>query len=142
MEATNAGAIEALFASVNPAACQAEDIAQKLSRAMHEVACAKTGTGAPSLRSTYDGLSSVFDRMSKQQRRVDFDAASVKDIRSLLFGPTIPIEAVRLIRAEAIVTIAKASSQLGNELAVDIRELMTREASTQIRDRLAGALKA
>lgn len=109
---------------------------------MHEVACAKTATGAASLRSTYDGLSSVFSRMSKQQRQVTLDAAAVHDIKSLLFGPDVPIEAVRLLRAEAIVAIVKASPGLGAELAGDVREVMTGERSKQVRDRLSAAVAA
>lgn len=80
--------------------------------------------------------------MSKQQRQIDFDAASVNDIKSLLFGPTVAIEAVRLIRAEAIVTILKASPLLGAELAGDVRALVTGEMSSTVRDRLSAALKS
>lgn len=80
--------------------------------------------------------------MSKQQRQVDFDATSVKDVKALLFGPAVSIEAVRLTRAEAIVTIAKASPSLAAELEGEVRELMAGEMSPQVRDRLAAAIKA
>lgn len=109
---------------------------------MHEVAGTKTATGAPSLRSTFEGLSSVFARMSKQGRHVKLDEAAVKDVKALLFGPAVSIEAVRLVRAEAIVAMVKAEPLLGSEIAGEVRELMTGEMSSQVRDRLSAAIKS
>lgn len=109
---------------------------------MREVASMKTALGAPSMRSTFEGLSGVFARIQKQETQVEFDEASVKDLKSLLFGPTISAEAIRLTRAEAIMSIAKASTFLGSELASEVRELMTGEMSSQVRDRLSAAIKS
>lgn len=140
-DATIAGAIEAVFASINPAVMQGDSLQRQLSRAIHVVAASKPTTQA-GLRSAYEGLSSMAKRFEEQKRQVELDPEAVQGLESLLFGPVVGIEAIRLTRAEALVSLTKMSPSLSAQLEGKIRALVSSEVSSAVRDRLADAVGA
>lgn len=140
-DATAAGAIEAVFASINPAAMQGDSLPRQISRAVHVVAASKPATQA-GLRSVYEGLSSMSKRIEEDKRHVVLDPEAVQDLKSLLFGPVVGIEAIRMTRAEALVSLTKVSPSLSAQLDGEIRALISSEVSSAVRDRLAAAVGA
>lgn len=106
------------------------------------MAGAKTATNATNLRSTFKGVAGVFDRIREQKREVRLDDAAIKDLQKLLFEPVIGIEAIRLTRAEAIVSAVKMSPTLAEEMEGAICSLVEKEMSSAVRDRLRAAMKA
>lgn len=135
METTHVAAIEALFASVNPSCSDAARLNSDLAGAFDIVAAMPYH--AASVRRAYFGsIAKLFDRIKLDAKgeAVDFDAANLKTI---LFGSDVEIEAIRLLRADAIVSIGKSSPSLMSKIKDDISILQAGENSSNVRDRLA-----
>lgn len=135
--------IEALLASINPHVSRGEPLRRQVSHVIHVVAEVKPAT-AGLLRTTYEGLSGMFNRVQAQKPAVGLTAESVAvaEFKSLVFGPVVSVEAVRLVRAEAIVAAAKASAAMAEGMAMEVRALIANEVSSVVRDRLEAALVA
>lgn len=140
-DATIAAAIEAAFASINPSAMQGDTLQRQTSRAIDVVASSEPATQA-ALRSAYEGLSSMSKRIEEAKHRIDFDPDGVQGLKSLLFGPVVAIEAIRLTRADALVSLTNMSPSLSSQLEGEIRALSSSEVSSAVRDRLAAAVEA
>jgi proteasome component ECM29 len=128
-------AIEALFASINPAISDAEHLNGTLTSAIRLVA-SMSYHPASVRRAYYGSLVKLFDRIRLvgKGNSVDFD---LKDLKTTIFASDVEIEALRLFRADAIVSIGKASPSVGLKMKDDILALKTSEKSANVRDRLA-----
>ncbi|EME80221.1 uncharacterized protein MYCFIDRAFT_104048, partial [Pseudocercospora fijiensis CIRAD86] len=140
-DATTAAAIEALFASINAHVSDGNMLLRQLSRAMHEVATtnAQAGTKPSILRSTFEGVARTFARVREQKREVTLDAPATDALKTLLFGPVVGVEAVRLMRADAIVSAARALPSVGDAMKEEVSVLMASETSSAVRERLRAA---
>lgn len=128
-------ATEALFASISPAASDTAQLNTALTAAIDLVA--SMSYHPASLRRAYFGsLAKLFDRIRLQGKgeEVDFDLQSLK---TTLFGSDVEIEAIRLLRADAIVSIGRSSPKLLGKMKDEISALQTGEKSSNVRDRLA-----
>lgn len=99
----------------------------------------KSASSAAIWRSTFEGLKSLFDRMRQQERHPEADGAATQDLRTILFGPVVGIEAVRLIRAEAIAKMP--ASLMSAEVREDLRATLQNEPSQAVRAVLEASLK-
>ena len=128
-------AIEALFASINPATSDAEQLNGTLSKAIRLVA-SMSYHPASVRRIYYGSLVKVFDRirLAGKGQSVDFD---LKHLKTTMFASDVEIEALRLLRADAIVSIGNASPSVGLKMKDDILALKNSEKSANVRDRLA-----
>lgn len=111
-------AIEALFASVNPAVAQGKDLQEALTKTIDAVAGMQGTVSSSSLgvrRALYPSIAQMFARMEKQGCDVpgDFDSSN---LQRLLARPDVEVEAVRVLRTDAILAVKKASPALGEEL--------------------------
>lgn len=125
-EATNVAATEALFASVNPAVSQGKDLQEALTNAIDAVASMRNRS-ASVRRVLYPSIAKLFTRMEKASGVPQFNTGGLK---TLLFGSDAEAEAIRLLRADAIVAVTKASSWLAEEVRSEVEELRSREVST------------
>lgn len=135
-QATLAGAVESLFASINPAVLKGEKLTQVLSRAFTTVAALPEPSGAV-WRSTYTSLKRLFERLAKAREPDSIGADA--HLHALLFGPDPGTESLRLSRADAIVQLAKLSPTRAEAIRADVRALQRDEKSIAVRDRLAKA---
>ena len=121
---------------MNPAAAEGDVLTRQLSRAIHVVAAAKPATPAL-LRSTYEGLTSLFDRIRKQDRPSpdSTSEATVQDVKTLLFGPVVSIESLRALRADAVTSMVKACPSMDSVVEADVKALIASEVSSSVRDR-------
>ena len=134
MESTHVAAIEALFGSINPSCSDAAQLNSSLTSAIELVA--DMSYQAASVRRAYfRSIAKVFDRVKLAGKggEVDFD---MKSLKTILFGSDVEIEALRLHRADAIVSIGKASPSLKLKMGDDISTLQASEMSSNVRDRL------
>jgi proteasome component ECM29 len=139
-EATLAAAVESLFASINPAVLEGDSMMRAASRSL-ELA-QQVAQQAPSKsiwRSIYSSLKQLFERLSKTGKQVCFSGVADEKLRLLLFGQDPGTEALRLLRAEAIVEGAELSPAQAAALRTGILALEQEEKSTAVRDRLAQA---
>ena len=81
----------------------------------------------------------MFTRVQKQEQHVELDSRGTRDLKALLFGPVVGMEAVRLTRADAVVAAAKSSPSLAQEVDGEVRALIETEVASTVRDRLAAA---
>ena len=135
MESTHVAAIEALFASVNPTISEAKQLNTTLTSAINLVA--SMSYHPASVRRVYYGsLLKVFDRIRLRNKGqdIDFDLTSLK---TTLFGSDVEIEALRLLRADALLSIGKSSPNLTLKMQDEISALLADEKSSNVRDRLA-----
>ena len=131
-EATHVAAIEAVYSSINPAVATA-DINRMLISATRLVATMQSyPTNAR--RAFYIGLAKAFDRIREKRRGESIDLNEV-DLKSLLFRSE-DIEALRLVRADALVAICKTSPALKAKLSTDISALRADEKALTVRNRL------
>ena len=132
-------AIEAMFASINPSVLDGARLEGALADAINLVASMQYQP-ATVLRVFYRSLVNVFDRIRQCGKGdgIDFNSTTLK---SLLFGPDLGVEALRLVRADAIVAIRKASPALALKMKEDVGALEILEKSSVVRDRLAQASK-
>lgn len=140
-ETTAAAAIEAMFACINPQALDNVALTGIVSRALHEVAAAKTATTARSLRSTFAGLQSMFDRIRRHERTVSLDRAAIADVKTLLFGAPVSIESIRVMRAQAVLASVTCVPNLKQEMEGDVGALMADEVSVEVRQILDSAVQ-
>lgn len=136
-----AGAIEALFASINPHVSDDVALARNTSRVLHEVASAKIATSARILRSTFESIQAMFDRVRKEERNFVLEATAITDLKSLLFGSSITIQAIRLLRAQAVLAAVTSSPALVKEMESDIRASVGDEPSLEVRQVLDSAVQ-
>lgn len=142
-EATIAAAIEAVFASINPSAADAQALSAHIARSAHVVAAARPAT-ASALRCVYEGLTGVFDRIRQKEtlgEGITLTSEAAHDLKWLLFGPVLGIEGIRLARAEAASSIASTSQTLAAVVEEDVRAAMAEEVSSVVRERLAAAVR-
>ncbi|EME39141.1 hypothetical protein DOTSEDRAFT_66216 [Dothistroma septosporum NZE10] len=137
-DSTISAAIEAVLASINPSVAKGDILIRQVGRTLHVVATCKPQTQA-ALRCTYQGIADMCDRLEKQEQHVGLDEQSTRDLKSVLFGPVIGIEAIRLIRADAVAAAVKMSSSLAKEIDGDVCALLESEVAPSVRDRLAAA---
>lgn len=135
METTHVAAIEALLGSINPAASEATQLNANLKDAIDLVG--SMSYHAASVRRAYYGsLAKAFDRIRENGKGegIDFD---LKNLKMTMFGSDVEIEAIRLLRADAIISIKKSSAALASKMSDEVRELQASEKSSTVRDRLA-----
>ncbi|KAK4540262.1 hypothetical protein LTR36_009667 [Oleoguttula mirabilis] len=135
-QATLGGAVESLLASINPAVLRGEKLTQAISRALAAVATLQAPS-ASVWRSTYLGLTQLFTRVEQGDEGRDLGTDAQNHLKVLLFGPDPGTEALRLLRANAIVAMAKAAPTQGSALHADVLALVKEERSNAVRDRLA-----
>ena len=135
MEATHVAAIEAIFASINPAMLDDKQLGATLTKAIDLVA-SMSYHPASVRRAYYGNLTKVLDRIRQQDQggNIDIDLASLK---ATLFGSDVEIEALRMLRADAIVSMFKTSPILTLKMKNEIVALHADEKSSAVRDRLA-----
>ena len=131
-------ATEALFASISPSVSDAARLNEALTNAISLMASMQSQSQSLR-RALYGSLAKLFDRIRNQGRGdvVDFDLTGLKNV---LFGPDVDIEALRLLRADAIVSIFKTSPAVALKIEKETAALQAEEHSKNVRDRLAQAL--
>ncbi|KAH9829277.1 ECM29 protein [Teratosphaeria destructans] len=144
IHSTTANAVEALLASINPAVLEAGKLLQVFTRSLKTVAnLAQRKPSRPFWRSTFTALQKLFHRFAQAGKGDSVEQAEVtSDIKVLLFGPDPGTEALRLLRADAIVELVRVSAEMKRTMHVDILALQQSEASTAVRDRLGGCSNA
>lgn len=144
--ATRVAATNAIFASVNVTTLQAPALRASLQRAIHLMT--KADRGSPEIRrALFTSIAQTFDRVresgeagtAEADRLLPFDASELK---TLLFGPSTDVEATRMLRAEAIVAIGKASKGVLEQMRSEVEAVTAEEVSPGVRDRLGLAAKA
>jgi hypothetical protein len=131
-----AACVEAILASVNPFSAKDSDLQSTLVTALKEVQKLQH----PSVgvqRAVYKGVASLFERLQEASAKVTASPELVDSLKIQLFRQDAGSEAVRLLRADAIVAVARLFAE---ELRVGIVKLMESEPSMLVRDRLRGAL--
>lgn len=101
-EGARVAAIEALFASVNPQVSQGKELQEALSKAIDAVAAMPNKTSGVQ-RVLYPSLAKMLGKI-EPGAVPRFD---VGGLRTLLFGDDVGVEAIRLLRAEAVAAAAK-----------------------------------
>lgn len=132
-EAISVAAIEALFASVNPSVSQGKDLQEALTKAIDAVASMPERSSSVR-RALYPSVKQVFGRMEETGSGVP--RFEVDGLKGLLFGPDAEVEAIRLLRADAIVAACRASSWLAGEVRSEVERLGGEERSKPVLDRL------
>lgn len=127
-EATSVAAIEALFASVNPAVSQGKDLQEALTKAFDVVASMPSRSSSVR-RALYPSIAELFNRLEKGSEVPRFDLSSLK---SLLFGSDVEVEAVRLLRANAIVAVTKAARWLREEVKSEVQGVREGELAKSV----------
>lgn len=138
VEATHVAAIDALYASINPFVLQGSHLNQVLLKATNLVASIQFHP--PGLRRAYFGsLAKAFDRIreAKQGGYIDLDLESLE---STMLNAELDIEALRLLRAEAIVAIGRCSPTMASKTRTRVEALTEKENSKNVRDLLSSAL--
>ena len=90
-------------------------------------------------RSTYIGVTQLCQRLEKENEGRSLGANALDHLNLLLFGPDPGTEALRLLRADAIVALLKAAPASALSLKRDLLVLIKEERSISVRDRLAAA---
>ena len=133
--------MESLFASINPIVLKGEKLAQAVLRALGAAAALPT----PSFtvwRSAYAGLKELFGKVNTAGEVSCLGPGMQGSIRVLLFTSDPGTEALRLLRADTIIALTKASPLMASELRSDVLALVENEKSAPVRDRLAPAAMA
>lgn len=110
MDNTQVAAVETLFASINPAALEADSLNDHLSKAISLTKPLKASP-ASVRRALYDSLRKLFDRIRNDGKgnAIAFDLAHLKVI---LFDSDETVEALRLAREDAIKAIKETMPTL------------------------------
>ena len=126
-------AIEAIFASVNPFVSQDDHLNQMLTKALDLMALMQKQSSSVR-RAFYGSLTKTFDRIRQQGKGdgIDLDANTLK---IALFSPDVEVEAVRLLRADAVGAICKSSPKLASRIKGGVVALKDEEKSATVRDR-------
>ena len=123
-------AIEAMLASVNTTVSQGKDLQEALSKAINAIASVQTKS-SNIRRTLYPSLAKLFGRLEKGAMP-RFDLSSLK---SILFGTDVEVEAIRLLRADAIVA-AMEQPWLAEEVRSDLDATRASESSKSVLARL------
>lgn len=115
---------------------------QAIQAALLETARIKQPTGAIR-KSTYQSLEKLFEKVAKEGSGISMSAAAGigESLKQVLFGPDAGSEALRLLRAEAVVQICRAAPSIGPALRDEVARELQEEKSTVVRDRLAAAVQ-
>ena len=90
-------------------------------------------------RSTYVGITQLCQRLEKEGEGRSLGSNAADQLKALLFGPDPGPEALRLLRADAILALLKAAPAYATSLERDLSAMMKEERSIVVRDRLAAA---
>jgi proteasome component ECM29 len=137
METGRERALEAMLASVNPFAARGESLDRVISKVLDAVSTVfPLNSGL--YRALYGGLAELCRRVREagEGSSVGHDPDLWK---KCLFESQLEIEALRLLRADAVVEACKTSEALGTQVKEDVIELRERETSKSVRDRLSEA---
>ena len=132
-------AVSALLASINPSVSDDARLSGALADAIALVASMQYPS-ASVRRAFYGSLGKVFDRIGQEGKggSVELDLTNLK---TTLFGADVEIEALRLLRADAILAICKSSPTMFSKMKNEMRKLEAEEKSWVVRDRLGQAFK-
>jgi proteasome component ECM29 len=133
-----AAAVESLFASINPSIGDTTATEKAISQALATVAAAQFQSSVVR-RSTFNALRQLFDRLQEHMQANAVNPNAESHIKTLLFGPDPGTEALRLLRADAIVSLAKTSPTLGSALRPNIVALISEERAAPVLERLRSA---
>lgn len=136
VEATNVAAIDALFASINPAVTQGRDLTVALTKAV-DVANEMPHRSQGLRRALYPAVTKLFERIRASAQTLP--GLEVHELKILLFGPDAEIEAIRLLRAETVVAVVKALPALAEEVRSEVEALKREERSAVVQARLDSA---
>jgi hypothetical protein len=129
-------ATNAIFASVNVALLQNAELCRTLQKVVRVVARSDV-TSSEMRRAVFASIAATFDRIREnsdgRDRLVDFDGTELK---TLLFGTFPSVEASRLLRADALLAISKASLAVWKQIEKDVGLLTAEEVSPVVRERL------
>jgi hypothetical protein len=128
----------ALFQAINPAVLQSDELSIALHKAFALVVSSNIET-ADVRRALFINIAEVFDRIREKGagKQLDFN---VQDLKSILFGPSNDlVEALRMLRADAVRAISKTSPMLVAQMRDDVRESQRQELSAAVRDRMEAA---
>lgn len=134
---TFAAASEALLAAVNAKSASVE---RELQASMQQVARIKH-TSVTVQRSSFQAMTDLFKRLTTKavgDRVAPDDIARL--VAQVLFGYEVGSEAIRLLRAECLASIATTSPSLATALRSDVEESVRQERSAAVRDRLSAYL--
>lgn len=113
-----------------------EKLMQATSRALAALLITLQAPSASVWRSTYSGLTHLFTRLEQEGEGDSLRPDMQGYLKALLFGPDPGTEALRLLRADALVAMAKASPTQASALQADVLALVKEERSNAVRDRL------
>lgn len=135
-----AGAVESALTAVNPSVLKGAALTRALSRALRDVVGLRSPP-AEVWRGTYEGLRHLFTRLGEEEGGTTLDPASEGDLQTLLFGPDLATEALRLRRADVVIAVAGFAPTLASGvLRADILACVAGERSAVVRDRLGAVL--
>lgn len=104
--------VGALFASINPSASQGKDLQEALTKAFDAVAAMPVQERSLAiLRALYPAISQMFGRCGEGSVP-RFESSSVN---ALLGGADVEVEAIRLLRADAMAAAIKAAPWMMGE---------------------------
>ncbi|KAK5110807.1 hypothetical protein LTR62_005518 [Meristemomyces frigidus] len=135
-QATIAAAAEALLAAINVRL--SSNLDEQISQSAQTLA-ATPSTAASVRKSTYVGLKRLFERIKQHETAQCSSAATLSATKPLLFGPDPGTEALRLHRAEAILSMVAAVPEWGVLVSQDVDGLVAEERSKGVRDCLLRA---
>ena len=135
--ATHVAAVNAMFGSVNPVASQGEALTKRL-QITFEMAAKVNSAPADVRRALFGSIKKLFDRIHEagQGAKLDFDVSSLK---SILFSSNVDIEALRLLRADVLVAVSKASPALLLKMRSEVSDIHRGEVARTVRERLENA---
>ncbi|KAK6418474.1 proteasome component M29 [Oleoguttula sp. CCFEE 5521] len=137
---TLAAAVEAVFSSIKPDLLKPESVRSATVAALAQA----NRLSHPSVvirKALYLSLAKLFARLgADKSSSVSEDSELVAAVKHLLLQAEGGSEALRLLRADAIVAASKFSSRLVAAIRTQIPDEAAAEASTTVRDRLKLAL--
>ncbi len=135
--ATHVAAINAILASVNPATAQDKALSRNLQKAL-DTAGSVDAASADVRRALFGSTTKAFDRIREAGKGAQLDL-DVSSLKSILFGPNVDIEALRLLRADALLAIKKSSPSLLSSMKNELAEIRRQEVSRNVLERLENA---
>lgn len=135
--------MQAMFAAVNPAIMKGESLRNNSLKALQET-LRPPHPNITLQRAVYKGISQMFDglRDADSTEQAVSGGEVVNGLKAHLCRPDAGSEAVRLMRADAIASVARYSSSLVAEMREEVLALMKEEPSASVRDRLSNAIGA
>lgn len=126
-----------MFASINPALASPVQLTLHISRTLKTVAALASPT-MQIWRSTYTGMEDLFARLDQDGGGGQVVSGAIVDLKAVLVREP-GTEALRLLRANAVVAAAQLSPQLKAEMQAAVQSLYAEEKSPTVRDRLRQA---